>query len=347
MTSAALLLHYSAGVRDYNGIALPGFDLHGVTLRDARFAQAMMNGVRLDRANLRGAHFADANLTRASLSGADLGRAILRYANLDAADLSHAELYRVDLTGANLRGADLRRANLAYADVSGALFGEARMDRLVLCQSRLDDVDATPFCEATGIRHVGPSHIDARTVARTLHHPRLRRFLEACGYTETVADAMLHDCRAGAATVRTQVFIGHAASDRRWFDRVRAHLAPPEHRKLIATWDESRIRPGAVRNQVIAEAIATARVAILIVSADFLASDHLRKRILIPSLAAADRKELTLLPLIVRPCLFDQEPSLSKYQPVNPDKPLDALPPAEQEGVLVTLARAVLTAMSR
>lgn len=147
--------------------------------------------------------------------------------------------------------------------------------------------------------------------------------------------------------IRTKLFISHASTDRGWLDRIRTQLAPLERRGAIEAWDDTRILPGAASQQELARARDATRVAILIVSADFLASPYVAEHELAPLLAAADRGDVTVLPVIVGHCLFDLEPELSKYRPVNPhDAPLDALSPSEQDKVLAALARVALAALS-
>jgi len=88
--------------------------------------------------------------------------------------------------------------------------------------------------------------------------------------------------------------------------------------------------------------LSRARVAVLLVSADFLASDFVVDNELPPLLHRAARGGLLIVPLIVSPCLFAEHEELSRYQCVNrPDRPLSGMSPTEAEGVLVSLGRSI------
>jgi hypothetical protein len=87
----------------------------------------------------------------------------------------------------------------------------------------------------------------------------------------------------------------------------------------------------------------SAKVAVLLISADFLASDFIAENELPPLLTAAEKGGMLILPLILKPSLFDETKSLSKFQSVNqPSEPLIKLPPGEQEDYLVKLSKFIL-----
>ena len=70
-----------------------------------------------------------------------------------------------------------------------------------------------------------------------------------------------------------------------------------------------------------------AKVAVLLVSADFLASDFIVDNELPPLLAAAELKGAVILSVIVSSCRFKQTETLSQFQVVNPPtQPLNLLP---------------------
>ena len=82
----------------------------------------------------------------------------------------------------------------------------------------------------------------------------------------------------------------------------------------ITRWDDTLIKPGAPWKEEIRAALARAKVAVLLVSADFLASDYITTNELPPLLAAAERRGTLILPVIVSPSRFEQTPSLSRFQ---------------------------------
>ena len=95
---------------------------------------------------------------------------------------------------------------------------------------------------------------------------------------------------------------------------------------------------GKLRNEI-EKALLTAKVAILLVSTDFLASEFIRTNELPPLLKAAENDGATILPLILKPCLFNLHKNLAEFQAVNsPKTSLSKLPDHEQDQILVDLA---------
>jgi hypothetical protein len=85
-----------------------------------------------------------------------------------------------------------------------------------------------------------------------------------------------------------------------------------------------------------------AKVAILLISADFLSSDFVARNEIPPLLAAARDDGAIILPLIISASRFSHTPMLAQFQAVNdPSKPLNGLSRSEQEEILVRLTEAV------
>jgi HEAT repeat protein len=143
-------------------------------------------------------------------------------------------------------------------------------------------------------------------------------------------------------TNRTKVFVSYSRQDSEWLKRLRVHLKPIERQGLIDLWDDGRIRPGEPWKEAIARALDEATVAVLLVSADFLASEFVDQNELPPLLERAERAGVTILPLIVGDCLLEAH-ELGRYQSVNSlSRPLKRLSDGEQDEVYVALAREVM-----
>ncbi|HVH92523.1 MAG TPA: toll/interleukin-1 receptor domain-containing protein, partial [Candidatus Acidoferrum sp.] len=110
---------------------------------------------------------------------------------------------------------------------------------------------------------------------------------------------------------------------------------------VVDYWEDTQIRAGSDWRDEILKAIEKARVAVLLLSADFLASNFIATDELPPLLRAASEDGAKVLPLIVSPCRFLKTPSLSRFQSVNPSTPLIAMSRAESEAMLVKLTDAV------
>ncbi|MEI2781232.1 MAG: toll/interleukin-1 receptor domain-containing protein [Candidatus Competibacter sp.] len=136
-------------------------------------------------------------------------------------------------------------------------------------------------------------------------------------------------------TPRQQVFISYAHADAKWLKRLQVHLKPLERDHRIECWDDTRIQPGMDWRREIDQALARARVAVLLVSGAFLASDFIAKNELPPLLDAAEREGALILPIILGPCRFERTPELSRFQAANPpSKTLEGMKKAEWEQVL-------------
>src|SRR5687768_10381779 len=111
-----------------------------------------------------------------------------------------------------------------------------------------------------------------------------------------------------------RVFVSYSHRDRRWLERLQVHLKPLVRERLIELWDDSQIQAGDRWKDEITRALEAADVAILLVSADFLASDFIANDELPPLLAKAESDGTWILPVIVSPCRFADTESLSRFQ---------------------------------
>ncbi|MBN1322104.1 MAG: toll/interleukin-1 receptor domain-containing protein [Thermoleophilia bacterium] len=147
-----------------------------------------------------------------------------------------------------------------------------------------------------------------------------------------------------------QVFVSYAHADSEWRKRLEVHLTPLRAvggEPAIADWDDTRIAPGSDWRREIKKAVEEADVAVLLVSADFLASQFIRDHELPPLLQAARERGAIIIPVIVSPSLFAHTPELVAFQAVNLERPLVDLPKGEQELVLVRVAETILQATRR
>lgn len=140
------------------------------------------------------------------------------------------------------------------------------------------------------------------------------------------------------------VFIGYSHRDKRWKERLVRQLSVLEREGLLAIWDDALIQAGDDWLPAIEAAIAEARVAVIMVSADFLDSEFVRSRE-VPALMERRRREgLRVIPLIARPCPWQSVPWLAAIQ-ARPSggKTLAGLGGARAEQVLADLAQEILT----
>lgn len=147
------------------------------------------------------------------------------------------------------------------------------------------------------------------------------------------------------AAQRNRVFISYNQADKVWLDLVMAHLRPQIRDEQLNVFAGEQIAWGADWLAEIEAALASARVAILLVSKHFLASDFIAERELPPLLAAAEREEVKILSLLISPSCWPK--TLSTYQAVNPpSRTLSEMTEPELDRVMVRLAKHIRTVMN-
>lgn len=120
------------------------------------------------------------------------------------------------------------------------------------------------------------------------------------------------------AGYRTQVFISYSHRDSEWLDRLKVHLKPLVRESTIEVWEDTGVAMGVDWAADVRAAVQRANIAILLVSADFLASDFIVSQELPLLLESAERDGAIVIPIIVGPCGFIRTQGLSRFQAANP-----------------------------
>jgi hypothetical protein len=141
---------------------------------------------------------------------------------------------------------------------------------------------------------------------------------------------------------KKSIFISYSHKDSIYLERLKVHLKPLEKKGLIELWDDTKIRIGDKWEETISNALSNSAIAILIISADFLASDFIIDNELPPLLEKANNTGTEILPIILKKCRFEREESLSKFQALNsPKSPIINLKEHEQEELWDKLAERI------
>jgi hypothetical protein len=145
-----------------------------------------------------------------------------------------------------------------------------------------------------------------------------------------------------SASTTSKVFISYAHRDVKFISRLEVHLKPIATAGLIAHWHDGLIKPGTKWRDEIRLAIDSAKFAILLVSADYLASDFIRKNELPPLLKAAEETGCNILSIIASPCRFLRTPALAEFQAINPPtRPLSAMNANQREALFARVAETI------
>jgi hypothetical protein len=119
------------------------------------------------------------------------------------------------------------------------------------------------------------------------------------------------------------VFISYSHEDRNMLERLRAHLNSLVRDQSIEVWDDTKIKVGDKWREEIKESIDNAKIAILLISADFLASDFIYRNELPPLLESAKKNGTKIFSVILSPCRFYDYDTINQYHAINdPQKPL-------------------------
>ncbi len=138
---------------------------------------------------------------------------------------------------------------------------------------------------------------------------------------------------------RKQIFISYSHKDKRWLELMHTFLKPYLRDYQLTVWDDTKLQPGVKWKEEIEQALASTKVAVLLVSANFLASDFITIQEL-PSLF----KGPTVLWVAVSACLYQQTPIIDYQALYDPAQPLDTLRPAKRNQVLTAIATKIWSA---
>ncbi len=142
------------------------------------------------------------------------------------------------------------------------------------------------------------------------------------------------------STKQPKVFLSYTHGDRPWADRLLIHLRAFADK--VEVWSDSQIAIGASWSDEITKAISSADVAILLVSADYIASAFITDWELPKLLESSAHGRTLILPVMLSPAFLDPASPLFNFQFVNdPHRPLSELKRSEQDKVFVEVARAI------
>jgi tetratricopeptide (TPR) repeat protein len=146
-------------------------------------------------------------------------------------------------------------------------------------------------------------------------------------------------------TSRGEIFISYAREDKPWVTQLAKVLSPAIRNKTVDVWYDGKIKPGEKWRTEIENALKRARVGVLFVSPDFLASDFVNDEELPFLLHAAQQRRVKLLWIYVTPCMVEEQPRLMELQCCHSyDHPLDSLAQHTLAKCMLDIAREIKAA---
>ena len=140
---------------------------------------------------------------------------------------------------------------------------------------------------------------------------------------------------------RDQVFISYSHDDSQYREELCKHLKVYLRNATFKAWSDQEIKSSARWYDEIQDALARTKVAVFLVSVDFLASDFIWDKELKPLLDEAQKKNVAVLWVPLRASLVDATP-LAQHQAVgNPENPLAAMSKADREAAWVDICKVI------
>ena len=97
------------------------------------------------------------------------------------------------------------------------------------------------------------------------------------------------------------VFISYSHRDRALYKELETHLSNLRRQNVIASWYDGDISPGSEWKAQIIEHLNSDQIVLLLISADFMASDFCYSIEMTQAIARQDANQARVIPIILRP----------------------------------------------
>lgn len=143
-------------------------------------------------------------------------------------------------------------------------------------------------------------------------------------------------------SLRKGIFISYSHRDAELLKEFKVFLKPIERNGTLTYWDDTKIKPGEKWADEIASALGKAKIAILLISPDFLASDFIMDKEVPSLLSAAEKEGVHIFWIPLSASLYRITP-LSNFQAaINPDYPLDNMNKSQRNATFVQICDKLL-----
>ncbi|MBV9718257.1 MAG: GAF domain-containing protein [Candidatus Eremiobacteraeota bacterium] len=223
-------------------------------------------------------------------------------------------------------------------NLAAALEYHARSGRRILCDNltfhEARDIIASS-CKLEAFRVARPEQVTG--LSYTIHEIKALRN----GHDDVLTANSVDGKPVTSFTKRAKVFISYSRHDSEWRDRFSVFLKPLVREGLVDYWCDENVEAGTLWQDDLHRALSGARVIVLLISADFFASDFIARQELPTILSTAQDHGARILPIVISPSAYQRSP-LSIFQTVNPpSQPLAAMSKTEQDAVFDKVMRAI------
>ena len=133
------------------------------------------------------------------------------------------------------------------------------------------------------------------------------------------------------------VFISYSHKDGAWLEKLKIFLRPLEDQGLVRVWDDTNIRPGSEWLGEIRQSLESARVAVFLITQNFLNSEFIRDKEFPVLLEKAKNRGCVIYWIAVSSSTVNDS-EIARFQAANdPKQPLDTLTEPEQNKVLMSI----------
>jgi predicted acylesterase/phospholipase RssA len=146
---------------------------------------------------------------------------------------------------------------------------------------------------------------------------------------------------------RNQVFVSYSHKDKDWLTRFQTNLTVIEAFTGVKVWNDRAIQPGENWSNEIIRALRSTKVAIFLVSSNFLASEFIRELEMKYFIELSEQEKVPILWIAVSHCNYEITP-LKYIQCANdPEKPLDQLSEADQKQEFKKICNTIMKEMQK
>ena len=140
-----------------------------------------------------------------------------------------------------------------------------------------------------------------------------------------------------------KIFISYSHRDEIWKDRLSVHLRSLKRSLKLSVWSDRNIKGGADWENEILSELHSCHLAILIISAEFLASDFIQTKELPSLLQRYENEEVIIYPIIAEDCVWKEHGWLAQMQA----RPRDGRPLSADKNQINTNLKAITSEISK
>lgn len=150
----------------------------------------------------------------------------------------------------------------------------------------------------------------------------------------------------GQPPSQPKIFISYSHHDKRFLIEFQAHLKPYARTATFTAWSDENIATGASWPKEIRDALNEAKLAVLLVSPNFLASEYIHQHEFSPLLEKVKKNQVQMLWVPIHASSFQKTPLEQIQAAYNPKRPLAQMGGAERNSAWVKVCVEIEKALS-